>query len=350
MGIGNIIIGFGEFGASTARALLDDETKPSTQVKVLDCQYSTAASYDLYKIVRNDYANIRRMRQAIGVHEQWICDPFLAPYYHPTGRVVIYHQHAVSRLDEIDKSRFDIGLPARQRFDVDTLIGGMGESTKKDHALRFIQEAMSRCSGEGLTFIYNEDDGVVAWNDYMASLRQHCVERGCNIQEDEVQKLVVNDNIVESIQLSNGDMLDAKGMQIFLAAGAWTTGILAESCLHLPHLERIPMATGVFSFHFKLNSSQRAALVGMPPFSVYGANMPGADGGEYLPSVKNDGIVKVGWTMPFMHVPEDRSYSWPQDFSRSHLACKALLQVRAWADKYIPALRGAEIMAIRSPW
>ena len=184
----------------------------------------------------------------------------------------------------------------------------------------------------------------------MTGLRQDCIDRGCSIESTEVRKLVIDENRVKSVQLTTGMTLDTRDMQVFLATGAWTTGILAESGLPLPRWERIPVATGVFSFHLKLNDLQQAALTGIPPFSVYGADIANADGGEYLPPIKKDGIVKIGWTMPFKHVPGHLSYSWPEDFSQSHLACKALLQVRAWADRYLPALRGAEILAVRSPW
>jgi len=144
------------------------------------------------------------MRQATEAYQQWMCDPFSAPYYHATGRVVIYYPNALYRLNEIDRTHYDMDLPARQRYDVDTVINGMGESSRKDHALRFIQEAISRCGEENLTFIYNEDDGVVACNDYMTNLREYCVERGCIVQQGEVRKLVINENVVETVQLGIG--------------------------------------------------------------------------------------------------------------------------------------------------
>ncbi|MCJ1311447.1 hypothetical protein MMC25_005118 [Agyrium rufum] len=345
----SIIVGAGVFGLSIAWAIR--KANPSTPVSILTYDHETAASYDKRKIIRDDYGNAKRMRQAIKVHQLWKDDLFFKRYYHPTGRVLMHHTPAFSRLKEIDESRSELGLPTRPRFDVKTVVEEFGSgSEKRDNALRFMQGVMSRCDEDDIIYSYNEDDGVVEWDKFMAELRQDLIQQGCKIQKAEVQKLVVHEGVVKSIQLVDEDALDVRDRRVFLAAGAWTTKILAQSDLRLPQPERIPEATGLFIFLLELDDSQQTAVAGTPAFSVYGANEAGEDGGEYLPQVNEDRIVKICVVDPFKNTPVGYSYSLPKDCSKDPLASKALGKARKFVKKYIPALLGSRIVGTRSLW
>jgi glycine/D-amino acid oxidase-like deaminating enzyme len=348
-----LIIGFGEFGAAAANHLQNTKSAGELELTILDMHSEQAASLDLYKIVREDYANLHRMKHAIYVHQQWKSNPMFQPYYHSTGRVVVYHPPSISVLNQIDKNRSSLGLPPRKRLTMQSIASCpvSGLSPRERKAMEFISGIMENTNDqENLTFVYNEDDGVVQWDRCMSEMRKSCKKRGANVRKAEVQGLVIGGDWVEAIQLKDGEEIKTDDTNIILAAGSWIMQLLARSNITLPLPARAPVATGVFAFHLRLSDAQREKFLDIPPLSVYGIDMPPADGGEYLPPIMHNGIVKVGWTLPFRNMCNHPSVSYPEDVSTSYLACKALHQVRKWVESYLPELKGAEIIAIRSPW
>lgn len=347
------IIGCGVFGAAAANRLQETKGRDELDLTILDMPSPQAASRDVFKIIRDDYANLQRMKGAIGVHQQWRSNPMFRPFYHSTGRVVVYHPQSISILDQIDKNRSTLGLPPRERLTMQSIMTCLeSELTPgKRSAMEFIKGMMERTTHqENPTFVYNEDDGVVQWDFYMSQMQILCKEGGANIRDAEVERLLTRGNCITAIELNGGEVIPTDDAKIILAAGPWILPLLACSNITLPPPSRAPVATGVFTFHLKLNDAQRESIHNIPPLSVYGLDTSHADGGEYLPPLMENGMVKVGWTLPFRNMQNEPPISHPKDVSTSYLACKSLDQVRTFIKDYIPQLKGAEIMAIRSQW
>lgn len=62
----------------------------SESVLVLDCQFSCAASRDVNKIVRFDYADPFYMSLAREARSEWTSSLLFKDHFHSTGRVVAY--------------------------------------------------------------------------------------------------------------------------------------------------------------------------------------------------------------------------------------------------------------------
>src|SRR5436305_3396785 len=86
-----LIIGAGAFGASTALHLSRKE--PSSSIVLIDRSpypCPIAASNDINKIVRADYADLFYCRVALKALHVWRNDPLFQPYYHQSGVLSIY--------------------------------------------------------------------------------------------------------------------------------------------------------------------------------------------------------------------------------------------------------------------
>ena len=65
-----LVIGFGVFGASTARHLVDLVPRDELESTVIDVAYSEAASNDISKMIRVDYASLPRMKAVIHAQKE----------------------------------------------------------------------------------------------------------------------------------------------------------------------------------------------------------------------------------------------------------------------------------------
>ena len=86
-----VIVGAGIFGASTALHL--KESQPDCRVRLLEktaAPCPAAASHDLNKIVRADYADHFYMRLALESMQEWSSHPVFSPYYQKSG-ILIAH-------------------------------------------------------------------------------------------------------------------------------------------------------------------------------------------------------------------------------------------------------------------
>lgn len=84
-----LIVGAGVFGASTALYLKRSE--PSASVTLIDrtpFPNPSAASHDVNKIVRADYADAFYMKMAYDAQKLWRSDPIHKEWYHETGIIL----------------------------------------------------------------------------------------------------------------------------------------------------------------------------------------------------------------------------------------------------------------------
>jgi glycine/D-amino acid oxidase-like deaminating enzyme len=326
-----LVIGLGVFGGSAA---VEIAQKNLASVVAVDNGSELAASRDLFKFIRIDYANINRMKQAMRVHKLWMGTPLFREFFTKTGRVAIYFPAALERLAAIDENRAALGLPIRPRLAKGSQLPLHGLEEK---FVQFVRNVTR--SHDDVTFIYNDDDGVVSWHEYMKQLEKRYREKGVEVWNTSVERLIVEDDLVKSVELSGGKYIDTADTEVLVAAGSWTASLLQKSGITLP---RLPMCTGVFTIHLQLNREQLETTKDIPPISVYGMDTPYADGGEYFPPDKR-GIAKIGWTMP--HRNEN-----PIDVSNSKLALQALAGARCFTKIFVPQLKGAKIVNIYSLW
>lgn len=331
-----VVIGLGVFGGSAA---IEIAKQNASQVTAVDDCSELAASRDLFKFVRIDYANIERMKQAMHVHQMWTSSPLFKKFFTQTGRVAIYFPNALERLAAIDRSRAALGLPARPRVAGNSQVPSHGLDEKFAQFVRTV--TATECNFDA-TFVFNDDDGVVSWHEYMYEMENIYREQGVNKRDLSVERLIVEDNLVKSIRTSLDESIDTTDVQVLVAAGSWTMPLLQRSGITLPQPSRRPVPTGVFTFHLELNHEQLEATKTIPPISVYGMDTPYADGGEYFPPNKR-GVAKIGWTMP--HRNEN-----PMDSSNSKLAFQALAATRCFTERFVPQLKGAKIIKIDSLW
>jgi glycine/D-amino acid oxidase-like deaminating enzyme len=176
----------------------------------------------------------------------------------------------------------------------------------------------------------------------MDELEKTYREDGAKVRKTSAERLVVENDLVTRVELSQGEPIDTTNTEVLVATGSWTIPLLKKSRITLPQVARCPMSTGVFTIHVKLNREQMEATKDIPPISVYGMDTPHADGGEYFPPDKQ-GVAKIGWTMPYRNEN-------PVDVSNSKLALRALAGARCFIEIFVPQLRGAKIVKICSLW
>ncbi len=133
-----LVIGSGVAGVSACLHI--SEKCPTTQLSLVSHHSPIAASDDHSKIVRIDYANEARIREAQLAQNGWIQGSF-APYHTSCGRVVAYDEDSQT-LKGIDQSRERLGLQARRRGNkdfFDTFFGPSGAPS----TLAFLAEMWS---------------------------------------------------------------------------------------------------------------------------------------------------------------------------------------------------------------
>jgi glycine/D-amino acid oxidase-like deaminating enzyme len=254
-----IIIGSGVSGTSTTLHLLDAVEENSTVLTIISRHQSLEPSDDISKIVRIDYATVSRMKEAICAQQHWQNNNRFKPFYQPVGRVVAYDESNLPTLDGIDSTRSQLGLQNRPRSDKAVLEKFYGKIETRTN----------------LTFVWNEDDGLVDWRSCMQALtteiEEHCEKnKGSSLREVFAQKLVHEENQISAICLDGGEEIDAIDAQVIVAAGPWIAELLERSGIEQPPISRTPVATGVFTFTLQLNEVQAKFFMGKPAFSHIG--------------------------------------------------------------------------------
>ena len=249
-----LIIGFGVYGISAALHLL--EAKPA-QLTILSHHQPQEPSDDISKIVRIDYTRVSRMKEAICAQECWRNDKRFTPFYQPVGRIVAYDNKDISTLNNINNARSELGKEKRNHLGKDILENVFGSTNAPD----------------GLTFVYNKDDGLVEWKGCMQAMRDIIQNKKATIREIPVQKLIHNGERITAVSLVNNERIETEDMKIILAAGPWIMEILERSGIEQPPDSRAPVATGIFAFILQLSDDQRKVFQGKPGFSHIGHGM-----------------------------------------------------------------------------
>ena len=249
-----IIIGGGAFGLSSAWHLLKDR---SNDVTLCDHFDHVAPSRDVCKILRIDYPDAQRMRDAIRSKDSWASQSVFQSLYHRTGRIFAYSQASIDTLDGIDHARSELCLPVRDRHTIELMKDRFdSKDVKKD-----------------LTVVENDDDGIVDWTGAMESLKQDCVEKGARFRDETVLRMDMDGNGRVQGIITSKESIDTSNSEIILAAGSWIMPLLEASSIEQPPPSRSPIATGIFSFTLELDIEQWEKYRRLPVFSEIGVGM-----------------------------------------------------------------------------
>jgi len=215
-------------------------------------------SDDISKIVRIDYSRVERMQEAIRAQEHWKGDERFRQFYLPVGRIVAYDDKNLPILNDIDDARTQLGMKTRKRLGKSILEEFYGYTKAPD----------------GLTFVYNEDDGLVEWGGCMRAMREDVEKRkALAIKEPQGQQLVKNRRPINAVTQANNTAIEPVYSNIILAAGRCISQVLDRSGIEQPPEPRAPVATGIFAFILQLQEDQIESFRGKPSFSHIGYGM-----------------------------------------------------------------------------
>ena len=251
-----LIIGAGVFGVSTAIHL--QQAKPHALITLLDrtpFPNPSAASHDLNKIVRADYADIFYMKLALEALESWRHDPVYSPFYHETGMAFIetiqMGRNAVKNYKLLGAT--DVKAKMLPLEDARKMWGGVFEKAN--------WEGAEEC-------FWNPSSG---WGEAEGALRKatlKAVESGVKYHEATVAKLKIDEEsgVCSGAVTENGDSLAAD--YVILCTGALTAKLLADSA---PKNEKLQVggrlvAAGAVSCTARVNPELRGNFENAPVF------------------------------------------------------------------------------------
>ncbi|KAF4595563.1 sarcosine oxidase [Ophiocordyceps camponoti-floridani] len=276
-----LIIGAGNFGAATALTLAKRGGARVTLVDSAAYPNRRAASYDVNKIVRDDYPDKLYMRMLIKAMPKWRSDKLYSSYYHEVGML------------RVDESNFGEESIAAYR---DMGIHNDSEFLPVDEVRRRWNGAFSTSNfGDVKTILFNPTVGFAEADKALEAVVHKAILRGVNFVQATVTRLDFGPTgQCIGLTLDNGESLRAD--KILLAAGARTPALLAQSAPANKdmHVGSRLMATGAISFHAQLTGDQRAKFA---PIPVVKNCLPGVKG-EGM-SILDDGTIKFNCDMCF---------------------------------------------------
>ena len=243
------IIGGGTIGLSTAWHLLDLQT---TEVVILDNADPLAPSRDISKFVRVDYPDQKRMMEAMEAKHLWETHHLFSPHFHPAGRLVAYSPEDCT-LTGITHARASLGMPERR---IDT-------ASSETMVADFVRIPLN------CRWVHNEDDGIVSWAAAIQSLKQDCQRKQATFCAAHVTRLDTGCGAITGIATKKG-YIHAKHTEVILAAGPWIAPLLAASSIERPPSHRLPIVTGIFAIHLRLDKTQQVIFQRLPPYSEIG--------------------------------------------------------------------------------
>lgn len=212
-----VIVGAGVFGASTALHLA--MSVPQATVILIDTASSpcpSAASSDLNKIVRADYADILYMKIALEAVDKWRNDKLYAPWYHESGMLVA---------DEVNMGRGS--FENYKKLGVDT--GAVFISREEAHA-KFPVFKDSNWTDVDEMF-YNPRSGWAEADRAVRAVAHAAIEAGVRFMQATVTSLLFDEaGNCEGVTTETGD--NVEGDFILLCSGARTARLLADSAPH----------------------------------------------------------------------------------------------------------------------
>ncbi|KAF7187822.1 L-pipecolate oxidase [Pseudocercospora fuligena] len=284
-----LIIGAGTFGTSTAYHLAHIYKDPS-KVTVIDQAPSPpkpAASIDVNRVIRTDYANKLYCDLACETIHPWFWSEELGPYFHKVGWLMLEEEGS--------------NLKARIK---ETFLG-RGSTQAEDIALNKICEKFSSLKGtstEGFQSSYfNPEAG---WCDAAAathSFMKAAERKGVRRITGTVTELIYDSssNRISGAKTSDGRILHAE--KVLLSAGPWTSQILSstEDSLNFTEDQSIEsqiQATGLIAAYYNCSPSEISSLTtygnttqrtdNSCPVVVYGGL------GEIVPPGKSNNLMK----------------------------------------------------------
>lgn len=282
-----LIVGAGAFGVSTAYHLAQTYDDPS-RVTVIDREASPpsqAAGVDINRIIRADYPSALYCNLANEAMHPWFWSNELGPCFHRVGWLMLDEEGSdlKDRIYETLKARGtrimqDVGLgdiAAGRRW-------GVTEGTET--------------AGFGGAY-FNPDAGWVDAASATGRFMATALGKGVRRLEGEVVELLVDGGKTARVDgVRTADGREVKADKVVLAAGAWTSRILArtEDALGTAEddcFERQARATAVVSAYYRVSDESVSEMTdcGMPCV-IYGRT------GEVVPACKDRKLLKYNNT------------------------------------------------------
>ncbi|CAO2655524.1 Nn.00g043270.m01.CDS01 [Neocucurbitaria sp. VM-36] len=252
-----LIIGAGTFGTSTAYHLSKQYADPS-RVTIIDrwdndapLKNKHAAAIDTNRIIRTDYESSLYCNLANEAIHPWFWSIAVQGHFHKTGWVVL------------DKKDGGFGDAVRKTFkerggDYTRDVGADG--LKKYEMLRGLEPGKY---GKGY---FNPEAGWCDAEKATASFTKIATNNGVRRVTGHVQNLLHTDrgSRIKGVRLEDGRVFKAD--KIVLAAGAWTSNLLAplEDALNIRHrdqIERQITAVGRLSAYYTLSEQETQSII-----------------------------------------------------------------------------------------
>ncbi|KAI5360559.1 Putative FAD dependent oxidoreductase, FAD/NAD(P)-binding domain superfamily, MTOX family [Septoria linicola] len=275
-----LIIGAGTFGTSTAYHLAQFYKDPS-RITVIDSSSSApkpAASIDVNRVIRTDYANKLYCDLACETIHPWFWSEELGPYFHKVGWLM-YEEDGSNLKSRIKETFEGRGSTQAQDIDLDKISSRWS--------------AMDGTSNTGFQSAYfNPEAG---WCDAAQATHAFMLaaeKRGVRRETGKIVDLIWNrtKSRIEGARTLDGRTFEAD--EIVLAAGPWTSQILSptEDELGLSPDARIEcqvQATGLVAAYYRVSEAEVSQLDNFQmPVVVYGGL------GEIIPPSSGNQLMK----------------------------------------------------------
>ena len=246
-----IIIGSGIFGASSALHL--KKSQPDCRVQLLErtaAPCPAAASHDLNKIVRADYADPFYMKLALESLQEWSSNPIFSPYYKESGILIA------------DDTGW--GRQCLENYDL------LGHDNKCE--IMPIEAAVTRfpvfadTDWDGASQCYwNSASGWAEADKALSSCLVAAYKAGVELIEATVERLLL-DNHGACVGAKTTDGIDYSATHVIMCTGAYTPKLLLDT---FPHNEESQIgdrmcAAGAISCTASFDSSENEKLNAAP--------------------------------------------------------------------------------------
>ncbi|KAI8975487.1 FAD dependent oxidoreductase [Mycotypha africana] len=338
-----IVVGGGCFGLSTAYALA---LKKQYQITVFDRQpipSPDAASTDINKIVRMDYANdtlyMHLAVEAFGLWDQWNKERAkknLEPVFHQNGVLLLsgkdklsdFERNSIRNIREAGYGHFieEYKCPEEiiERFPA------FEKAVKKGYNTGYLNKAGGWCnSSEAVKHIYNKciEEGV----QFVIGEQKGCL--------DKVHCDTKNPNTVVGIKTKDGQT--HYGDLVLLTTGSWTAGLV--------DMHNQVVATGQQVIHFQPPENLRRLWEKLPVWLGDISNT-----GFYGFPCNADGKLKVGrHHSGYLHPRVEDQVSVPRTQvtnATDTIPISTLREFREFLDHFLPETTNLDITFARMCW
>jgi sarcosine oxidase / L-pipecolate oxidase len=253
-----IVIGGGNFGAATALELKQQD--PAIDVTIIDkapFPNPTAASHDVSKIIRPDYADSVYMSLMAEAMSHWRTSDLYAPFYYEVGLLRVDESDFGDRC--IDNYKRTLGYKDDAKVPAKWL---SLDEVRAMHAGAFLG-----ANFDGVDrVLWNAESGWAAADKALEAVISHCVQLGVKYIELGVRKLDIDEVTGKCVGVTLGDGRKLTAQKIVLCAGVHSGVLLADSA---PNSEDIQagdriVVTGAVSFTVNVDGELKERLRGVP--------------------------------------------------------------------------------------